>query len=444
MMITVTDLPNEILSQVFELVREDDSKSLLHCLFVNWKFSVIARPIFYEHVCLHADLHRKSPLSSFLANTQANNLVRSLTIPVISDDVYDGEELEQIAKFISSFHRLETFSVNLQDQGHFFLGRDDDDDRLSGFIPDSMFGRMLQALPFGVTNLELDLEYWNKENDSHHLCHEIGNLLPQLRTLRLHIHRICTEILHQLTDDPTTISHLRLATIRLYSKVKNWQFCKAEDLALRRPPAFAKAIHHHHTRGAFPWLRHFYVYNTAFVSSFNRGHHIYSRVRDIATNTSLTVPARVLGELLQDIAKPYIFRDETGRDFIGTGRDMSILLERPIQWTTLSNGSRIPPTIAGCADEERKTAVGEATVVDPDSEELPPGVLNMMFHLWNRERVIGMATLWATKEEGLESEESPHEMLPDGYEFFQSDLIWSVRKIGELALSDEEEVVVDE
>ncbi|KAH7135080.1 hypothetical protein B0J11DRAFT_501929 [Dendryphion nanum] len=191
------------------------------------------------------------------------------------------------------------------------------------------------------------------------------------------------------------------------------RFCSWVAPVLDRPSVLAKTIHYHHSCGAFPWLRYFKVIDSQVIGTFDGGTHIFSRIRDVTQNTTLTVPAQIIARQYSASNKRAMFRDTEGRDFIGTEKDILVFMERPIHWRRLANGARSAPTVEECRLRERIHDMGQASLPDLASLIQPPGAHDILTSLREKEELAGGVILRARVSEGIEDEGSSDTYLLD-------------------------------
>jgi hypothetical protein len=422
-MMHIQQLPIEILTSILEFAREEDGQSMNNCRLVSRHFQRIAKRLFFEHICYGTSDRNVLSLVKSLQETSINECIRSFSICSLScgdRECYEG--LELLSRQVRSLPRLTTQSIH--------------QDLVFDLSSTSVWiKKHIGGLPPWLTSLEFETDgpeliCISNASGSWHVCDAIGDLVPQLHVLRIRGMRLCTRLMHKLEKDSAATSQLRQVVLRLSGQTSNRHFCHKDltgrDYSDATPSSFSRHLLETRYRGAFPYIEHFLVINYRFTASFREGIHSYDRIRDIATESSITVPSWVVGANRNNEERQYIFRGFDGKDLIGRQQDLSNFVEGSLCWRTLSNGSRLPP-LRGKSND--RLDLGTAPSLDREAAGLPVGVHELMSELWTRERRVGAPVMRATLSEGIDDESDPLEMLPPGWEYFLEGSTMSVRRI---------------
>ncbi|OCL03755.1 hypothetical protein AOQ84DRAFT_381306 [Glonium stellatum] len=262
----ITDLPSELLLDIFERLRSTSSTGTMTAFLLCCRaWHDISASVLYTHVAVDSKLNSNSALSLFIRQRTYLGLVQSLTLRIHQSHLmgfsiklpkaYDRSE--GLNAILPSMSNLKTFSLVLEEQ----VGKD-------YAIPSDITAKLLKSLPETVINLELDSYGLDDIGVSGiHLCQEIGALIPRLQFLRLRISRLCPALLAplrsttvstprnsaQIDFNARTTSPLRIAVIQLDMKPDirgNPRSCLCgtalqmkRDPRLVFPPHFANGVH---------------------------------------------------------------------------------------------------------------------------------------------------------------------------------------------------------
>lgn len=336
-MTDITELPNELLVSIFEML--PDTRSLLSVLQTDKRFYSIAKDILLQHVCLHT----RSSLYQLLQKNSSKHITRSITltrIPRMNQSEIKGDcgrQFESILQNLTTLTRLASFS--LIDRNPIWSNAEEEPVGMNVLIV-----KLIQALPPTITSLEIDTSGYNERRKGPHICRSIGDLLPRLRILRVHIRAICSELMHRLQGQDVSVSPLRIATIRLGGSVAKFRRCNDQPGTTSfRPSQFAQMVYATQAAGALPDLQHFILTDWRCIGR----EAVFWRARDIATRTTTTVPGNRMIHQSIDGRSAYIFRNSEGQDLLGTLPEVHAFLEGSLSWSTSGNGSRSPPNEDG-------------------------------------------------------------------------------------------------
>ena len=204
-------LPLEILQNILlQLIATAGISSLAPCLLCckTWHKAVL--PLLYDHIVL-----RNSNLPSFWKsfNSTSEALVRSLTMtidymptversspPPTVDPVFDAYVIDERNRSVEAqplwFHVRQTCGSlarmrNLTTFSFTVLSGD----LYNSWIPCSILGMLVQALPESCVNLEIDTQGEDLSTRSYHICDKLRNVLPRLRHFRLRLKNMCPALL---------------------------------------------------------------------------------------------------------------------------------------------------------------------------------------------------------------------------------------------------------
>lgn len=382
-MLQLTDLPDELLSGVFECISNDCPATFTSVSLTCKHLQRISTAFQWANVVLPWRLNKRSPMAKFIEMHQGDNRIRSIRLQpqrsvlnAFKVDMKNAHDhLQALYDTLSSLSRLTTFSIFLDDQV---------DSRCH--LPGPVLARIVRSLPPSLLHLELDTECVDRisEHDhsrygDDHLCVAISDRAPGLETLRLRLSCLCTDLFRSVS--PTTPSKLRRAFIRLDTSPNMESHLAIDqqvgDCALPRRPNNNGRIHSHEgghgamrpekimrdlldlrNSGALPALQRFVLWNWDPPGSPQAHCH----VRDIATRSSTHYPKMTCSNLFQ-LGLPeledtpwdstfYVIRGNDGQDWIGGRKSLEKAMLHEVDWEEKSCGVRLPPS--GPLREETK------------------------------------------------------------------------------------------
>ncbi|KAF2120357.1 hypothetical protein BDV96DRAFT_595901 [Lophiotrema nucula] len=390
-MARITDLPNELLTTIFQLARDTNPAALRALPLLCKALHQAGNAVLHEHIALYWKLNSHSSLNKFIKQDPNTDLVRSLRLHVQKGPLNAFTigmpiatlHVSAICTMLTTLPKLATFSICLDGQI---------DHRCT--LPGNLLCKFLNALPESVKNLELDTQgadgKWNTPPScllpDDHICSSISRLLPQLQTLRLRAATLCPELLLSLQASsqgvqPTT--KVRMATINLeLGDVRHPG--PGQSWACGGTPKSAPGGYNTidvnkffgtfldlQKGGAFPHLQHWYI--------LTQQEHPMIRVRDVATRSVTDYPVQFANsvsstprinrdddnddDLAADdgqieiasreqqvnpfaIQQWYIIRDQDGTDWYGSIDEIKAAVDFEGRWEETEDGWRLPKRIA--------------------------------------------------------------------------------------------------
>ncbi|KAJ4291925.1 hypothetical protein N0V90_009822 [Kalmusia sp. IMI 367209] len=398
-MALITDLPNEVLQTIIDLLYDDFLKSISALSQTCKRIHDPARQAFTSHVCLQWKLNKQSQVLRFVAGNVGNDAVKSIRLmpqnsqlnafKVRMGRAYD--QLEGLRICLSSLPNLSTFSISL------------DENRVDRrcLMPAHALTMILKALPQSVVNLELDTVgvdgIWETKESAvdAHVCHAISDMLPRLETLYLRLSSICRDLFRCLevqgkSDQPTT--KLRRAAIKVQAPLNMESHLgvptKASDCAVSdrrgKMTLSTKNMFLHLLRlqvaGAFPDLQRFVL-----VSHLR---HTHISVQDVVSKTMVQYPFRepdvrsstsrfdyaagcpFSKEQLRCVVR--LYEDDVEKDFFGRYEDIERAILYEVMWDEAPYGVRMPPTkiISEGGMEANFSSLISKRIVQKEAEKL--------------------------------------------------------------------------
>ncbi|KAF2266527.1 hypothetical protein CC78DRAFT_578237 [Lojkania enalia] len=376
-MARITDLPNELLITICQILLPTDHKALQALFLVCRALGNSASTVLSEHLCLPWKLNLDCGLVKYISQTSSPETIRSLRILpkkalMNAFSIRMGAayaHLNPLCSFLSSLPRLRTFCINLSGQNSH-----------NRMFPGQAIDRILKDLPDSVVNLELDTEgaeglQLQSDIQCAHICVSISKLLLRLESLRLRTFSMCPDLFAVL-QRPESTSQLQVAVIKL-QLLQDSRYCSTTVSHCRgsmrlsngepftgdlnpnklQPDELFNPLLHLGVAAKFPRLRRFLV-----LSQHGDG---IVRIREVSTRTIMDFPFKrahhcplenhMVTRMLDlnyeaGNGQMFMIRDRDGLDYYGTHAEMEAALEASLAWEEMSNCSRLPPKIPSKED----------------------------------------------------------------------------------------------
>jgi hypothetical protein len=422
-MTTVAQLPNEILLDIFERLRDDPS-SLVRIIKACRRWHRLGSTTFYRHITLNSKLRDDSMTARFAASRTQCDLVQSFDLritqvhlmgfSILSSDAFD--RLMELCDVVTSMKNMRTFALSFgQADGQGFTA------------PSAAIVSLLLCLPKTVVNLNLDCECMSSpELEQPHVCDTIGGLLPRLRSLRLRTSHLCSGLLshispqatldHERPNFPSSItrakatSSLEYLLIRLVLRpesgcASHTNLCYSENRPMQGA-RLSNTLHALQKVNAFPLLRRFAVVGRVDGHSTpqNDNWNVF-KVRSLTKHSMVTttLPWCARG----GSSSLYMIRDED-EDRFGSFDEITSALEGPLSWTCVGiKGSilRACDTSNGWQLDRSKLA-SRTSVIDK---------FGVSFRLWKHEEAARMRLLHTRTVHGFDDIAASSQIVPTGW-----------------------------
>ncbi|PSN71092.1 hypothetical protein BS50DRAFT_584636 [Corynespora cassiicola Philippines] len=425
-------LPNEILFDVFERLRDKPS-NLLNSMLCCQRWHDVALTVLYSHIALDSKLHEDSPVTRFASRKIHREMVQSFHLRIsqvhlMGFSISSGEAFDRLSELCELFPRLErlkTFALSFEKPaGEGFLG------------PSLAIVSILKSLPKTVVNLNLECDSLSIPSlEEPHICNAMSALLPRLRSLRLQIPYLCSGFLSSVfsqatldheNDHPSnaTISRrptssLEYLVIRLDNRptaAHGTSTCKcfSDDESLSAA-SLANKLHWLFKKGAFPSLRQFSVIDRldAIPWPQNIQWNVFkTRTISPSTTQTTTFPWCARG----GSSSLFMIRDFDG-DWFGSFCEVSDALEGPLSWTQsgIKTKKQVQQEQDGAWELDRSKLESRRTVVQN---------FGVSLRLWQHEILTEAKLLWARTMPGLEDSAPVVQVLPEGWRWV-SDGLWT-------------------
>jgi hypothetical protein len=416
-MATLSDLPNELVVSIVDLVKEEQLGSVFSILLTSKKFYPLAIQALYRDLCIDGRMDSDSTAAQLQGATKVLSSVQTLTIRRLFGWFEGKENPHVLLKALDKMDRLESFSVKLNMSYGFERKQDHSNYKA--------IHRVLQKLPLTVTNLEIDAGV-EEEKKELHLCHRIGTLLPQLRVLRVALSCVCMDLMHQIQEPPEDARHvfpLRSAVIRLGGSLVRPKSCliKAFYSELLKPSEFAQELRRLCTEDRFPHLQHLAITSAQNVwplTDLADANYTCQKIREIKTNSTTSIPVcefdnPAFGFDLGQVKRA--FRDFDGNDLLGTEENLRNYAEGSLGWKTTPDGARMPPKASqtGCYE------LGSDILLERAPWESTGNMSRILSKVREREEIEGVPLLRASRVEGVHDERPAEDRIPPGWEIFE-------------------------
>lgn len=437
-------LPEELLLRITDAVWEMHLPTLCRWLRSCKTFHRIGKDLLYKQVCITSRVWPtlSTPLSMLMERKPAKELLQTLRLTNISTLTHLRDiDMGYIVAFLSKLTQLKTFCINM---------RADRPVRLNVNDIYQVIRLLLRSLPGTVVNLEVVTHGVQDQYIQEHICDDLGDLLPQLETLRLSIPRLCTEFTHRLqgrvdgNEHEPLISRMRFAIIHLKQDHQEVHFhvrshqpstlgCASRfgfnnELYKRctlNASHLARMLSELQSRGRFPHLQHFAVINShnPMKVPLRPGEDAYWKVRDLINDTTTTIP--ILAFETEETVKSrigiqpnwergeglYFFRDIEGNDLCARSAQVAEYLESTT-WNQLPNGIRLPPRLLATEkSNERHEILKQSIMLDREASKLAYDIPPTLQRYWDREDDSGV---WARARlcQGLSDDAVIKDKLP--------------------------------
>jgi hypothetical protein len=225
-MAKLEDLPNELLTSMFEILRDwsMSPKSLANVSSCSHRLHHLANRVLYQNFQLTSTLIGDCSLQKYVTLSGASSCQavrdRTTSMTVQFDHRHDRrfcfgneERLETFFAIMPSYSRLVTFSLHRSNgccrNSWEHLCRQDRKP-----LPPPTLIQLMDSFPPTLTHLDLDTTGFvpyhgstSNVRNRYHICKALGNLLAQLQTLRLRPRTLCPHIL-KMTRQWTSFTQL--------------------------------------------------------------------------------------------------------------------------------------------------------------------------------------------------------------------------------------------
>ncbi|KAF2012525.1 hypothetical protein BU24DRAFT_253405 [Aaosphaeria arxii CBS 175.79] len=406
----ISQLPNEILLEIFEHVKHSGPVHLSNAMQCCRAWYAPAGSILYRNVHLDSNISDDSPAALFMRSLKSNKayqvqclsirISRGHLIGLRNETPRSYQRLLEILEGLPLLDRLTTFSLAMQERG-----------RGAPYpIPSGVISKLLANLPMTVRslNLECDAPDASVPAAGACMCKTLGALLPQLRHLRLRLPHCCHSLFDELTRTRDSSYPLEHAVIRLDVTPTSLNFEPSSEQAT----GIGKTICALQEAGTFPMLRRFAIIDRVDCPPSPRN-DIWSvfRVRNIQRNSVTTTifPWCARG----GSSSLYMIRDSEG-DWFGSFQDVSSALEGDLSWT--GNCQALQP---------RRSRSSESDLVSNapwlldrsslSSRDYVSKNFGVSFRLWKHEDMIGRRLLQVYTTPGFVDTRVLTEEVPYGW-----------------------------
>jgi hypothetical protein len=422
-MTTIAQLPNEILLEVFEWMR-DGNGDLVNAMKTCRRWHHLASTTVYRHITMCSKLRDDTTTARFAASATQCDLVQSFSLnitqvhlmgfSILSFDAFD--RLVELCNAVSSMRNLQTFALSFEKA----IGQ--------GFnVSGATIVQLLQSLPSTVVNLNLDCECLDSPDlGQPHVCEAVSALLPRLRSLRLRTSHLCaglfvhhapqeTRDLVRRPNFPLAITQVNGTSALEYlliclvlrpesGSASHTNLCFAGNRPMQGA-RLSSALCDLQKAGVFPSLRKFAVVGRVDAPSTPQHDNwnvfkIRYMTKHLMTTSTLPWCARGGSSSL------YMVRDEE-EDWFGSFDEITSALEGSMSWTKVGIKSRVPGNRSRSGWQLNRSRLASRTSVI--------NKFGVSFRLWKHEEAANMQLLHARTAPGFDDTAALCQIVPDGW-----------------------------